>query len=51
MNEEGKFIEIQGTAEDQAFTQHELNDMLDYAKQGIESLIAKQQAIINTLKF
>ena len=50
MNEEGKFIEIQGTAEEQAFNQTELNDMLDYAKQGIDSLIAKQQAIVDKLK-
>lgn len=51
MNEEGKFIEIQGTAEEQAFSLPELNDMLEYAKQGIESLIAKQQAIVDKLQF
>lgn len=49
MNEEGKFIEIQGTAEAQPFNQHQLQDMLDYAKQGIEILIAKQQAIVEKL--
>lgn len=49
MNEEGRFIEIQGTAEGQPFNHTELNDMLEYAKVGIESLIAKQHAIVETL--
>ena len=50
MNEAGEYIEVQGTAEGKAFTGDELNNMLDYAKQGIETLVAKQQAIINTLR-
>ncbi len=46
MNEAGNFIEIQGTAENKAFTQNQLLDMMDYAKMGIATLIAKQQAIL-----
>jgi len=50
MNEEGKFIEIQGTAEALAFSQNELQDMLEFAKLGIDNIIAKQQAIVDKMK-
>jgi len=43
MNGSGKFIEIQGTAEIQAFSIVELMQMLELAKQGINTLIAKQK--------
>lgn len=43
MNSAGKFIEIQGTAETQAFSMEELVQMLDLAKQGINTLFTKQQ--------
>ena len=49
MNEEGRFIEIQGTAEEKSFDYNELNNMLESAKLGIESLVAKQQAIVEKL--
>jgi ribonuclease PH len=45
MNEEGKFIEIQGTAEAAAFSQDEMNSMLELAKTGIADLIDKQKNI------
>ena len=43
MNSAGKFIEIQGTAETQAFSMEELVQMLDLAKQGINNLFNKQK--------
>lgn len=42
MNEAGGFIEIQGTAEGHAFRMNELQAMLDLAKTGIGTLLAKQ---------
>lgn len=46
MTEDGNFVEVQGTAEHQAFTQSELIDMLDLAKTGINQLVEKQRAIL-----
>ncbi|MBU2706345.1 ribonuclease PH [Zooshikella marina] len=43
MNEEGGLIEVQGTAEDAAFTRQEMNQMLDLAEAGIQQLIACQR--------
>ncbi len=43
MNDQGQFIEIQGTAEGTAFNQDELNAMLDHAKTGITQLIEIQK--------
>jgi len=42
MNEAGRFIEIQGTAEGHAFTDDELANMLSLAKIGIEHIIDAQ---------
>ncbi|MBN2058478.1 MAG: ribonuclease PH [Candidatus Saganbacteria bacterium] len=46
MTESGKFIEVQGTAEGQPFSQKELNDMLDLAASGIAKLIKKQKEVL-----
>jgi ribonuclease PH len=43
MNDEGKFIEVQGTAEGHAFSTEELNSMLDLAKKGISELFDHQR--------
>lgn len=43
MNEEGHFIEIQGTAEDRSFSREQLNDMLGLAEGGIKQLIELQK--------
>lgn len=43
MNEEGHFIEIQGTAEDKQFSRAELNSMLELAELGIPQLIELQK--------
>ena len=42
MNSEGRFIEIQGTAEGHAFSGDELNEMLALAKKGITELFDLQ---------
>lgn len=52
MTDEGKFIEVQGTAEGEAFSAEELSSMLDLAKSSIAELIEKQKAAlgINSIK-
>ncbi len=43
MNEAGQFIELQGTAEGDAFDRRTMNLLLDLADQGIRDLIAQQK--------
>jgi ribonuclease PH len=43
MNEQGHFIEVQGTAEGEAFDRKALNELLDLADVGIRDIIAKQK--------
>lgn len=47
MTETGGFIELQGTAEQQAFHAKELQQMLALAEQGIRQLFAKQREVIS----
>ena len=44
----GSFVEIQGTAEQQAFTRSELNSMLDVAEKGCRDLMRKQAEVIGS---
>jgi ribonuclease PH len=44
-----KLVEIQATAEHQVFDKEQLNRMIALADQGVQALIAKQQAILGTL--
>jgi len=46
MNEAGRFIEVQGTAEGHAFTDDEFNAMLALAKVGISEIIAAQNEVL-----
>lgn len=48
MNEQGQFIEIQGTAEDGSFTRAQLNDLLGLAELGTQQLIEIQKNTVNT---
>lgn len=50
MNKAGKIIEIKGTAEKTGFTSNELNQLLLYAKKGIEELFVAQQKAIDCAK-
>ncbi len=43
MDDQGGFVEIQGTAEGAPFSREMLDQMLDYATQGCDSLIEKQR--------
>jgi ribonuclease PH len=45
MNEKLELIELQGTAEANSFSRSQLNQMLDFAEQGIQQLHALQQAV------
>ncbi len=46
---QGKFIEVQGTAEGQPFERDALNQLLDLADLGIRQLIGKQRALVGHL--
>lgn len=50
MNDAGKFVEVQGTAEKNAFSAEELNSMLTLAKEGIAELIKAQKKALELLK-
>src|SRR5471032_866639 len=44
-----KLVEVQATAEHQVFDEEQLGKMIALASQGVQSLIAKQQAVLGTL--
>src|ERR1700727_823391 len=44
-----KFVEVQATAEHQVFDEPQLAKMIAYARQGVQSLIARQQAVLQAL--
>jgi ribonuclease PH len=46
MDNRGRFIEIQGTAEGPPFSTDEMNAMLDLARQGVGQIIAAQDAAL-----
>jgi ribonuclease PH len=48
MNEAGGFIELQGTAEGNAFLRAELDQLIDLAQRGIKELLALQSAVLRT---
>jgi len=47
MTGSGKFVEIQGTAEGEAFTRNEMNNLIDIAEEGIKKLTNIQNSVIN----
>lgn len=47
MTESGRFVEIQGTAEGQAFSREETNALLDLASAGIAQLITAQKEALS----
>lgn len=42
----GNYIEIQGTAEQQSFSQNQLQELLAIADEGIEAIVAQQRAVL-----
>jgi len=47
MTEDGKFVEVQGTAEHEPFSKAQLDEMLLLAKGGIQALIKKQKEVLH----
>jgi ribonuclease PH len=47
MNDDGHFIEVQGTAEGHAFNAEELNEMLVLAQKGINELFEHQREALS----
>jgi ribonuclease PH len=45
---DGRFIEVQGTAEREPFSRSQMDDLLELARQGIETLIGMQKAVIDS---
>lgn len=50
MTSQGKFVELQGTAENKPFSKENIDSMLELAQKGIQELFQVQQSVINTLK-
>jgi ribonuclease PH len=46
----GKMVEVQATAEHQVFDDQQLAKMIAFAKQGVQSLITKQKAVLKALR-
>ena len=46
MTEDGNFVELQGSGEENVFTADDMNTMLDLSRGGIKELIEKQRAAI-----
>jgi ribonuclease PH len=46
MTGEGRFVEVQGTAEGVAFSRGELDDMLGLAESGISTIFARQREVL-----
>jgi ribonuclease PH len=44
-----RFVELQATAEQRPFDDAQLKKMIDLARKGIETLVARQQAVLNKL--
>jgi ribonuclease PH len=49
MNEAGRYIEVQGTAEGHAFDNDEFLAMLELARQGIEHVVERQNEVLENL--
>ena len=50
MTSQGKFVEVQGTAEAKPFTKETIDRLLSLAQKGIEQLFEAQQAALETAK-
>jgi ribonuclease PH len=44
----GRFVEVQGTAEQEAFSREELDQLLDLAAEGIAEIHAAQRVVLAT---
>ena len=48
MTDLGEFVEVQGTAEEGSFSRDALDELIDLAAQGIESLFDIQQQVLRS---
>ena len=51
MTSANKFVEVQASAEHQVFDDDQLQTMIRLARQGLQSLLAKQQVLLRGLSF
>jgi ribonuclease PH len=49
MADDGRFIELQGTAENDPFSSQQLNQMLALGRRGLVQIIAKQKSVVGKL--
>ena len=49
MTGDGRIIELQATAEDGAFTQEQMDEMVNVGQAGIKALMAQQKATLAKL--
>ncbi|HEU5139523.1 MAG TPA: ribonuclease PH, partial [Bacillales bacterium] len=49
MTGSGQFVELQGTGEEETFSQDELQVLLGLAEKGIDELVAYQQEVLGEL--
>jgi ribonuclease PH len=50
MTSEGKYVEVQGTAEAKPFSKETMDSLLTLAEKGIKQLLEAQQAVIREIK-
>jgi len=50
MTSQGKFVEVQGTAETKPFTKETIDSLLSLAQKGIEQLFQAQQSALETIR-
>ncbi len=50
MTSQGKFVEVQGTAETKPFTKESIDSLLSLAQKGVEQLFQAQQSALEALK-
>ena len=46
LTEEGRIVEIQGTAEGEPFENNQFEELMKLARQGIKELVAKQKQVL-----
>lgn len=49
MTSKGKFVELQGTAEDEPFTKEEMNQLIHYGEKGVKELIEIQKEVLGSV--
>jgi ribonuclease PH len=46
---DGRFVEVQGTAEGEPFSRDAMNDLLDLASRGVDELVARQRDMVGAI--